>query len=302
MRTFMQLMTTLLIIAMVLIGVYYFSEKEYAKRIDVYRVNRSLISLQKEIKELKYEIYEQQYKGKTDIKKTDDNLATLQTSVEVLKDTFLKWKIQNDSELNNIKDKFNTVQKEINQTIILSRTEIKDSLSALQKETLQSINNLQKKNIETFESLQENIKKLNTTYVSEKVLATTLQKAFKSSSANYYPVNIDLGALPSGKPNKITRKIPEIVPDTAREILVYSYVATSYVKGGSHSFKIFVKASASNEAAFYLYSIANTQQGWSYNSDNVWLPMPEDREIRVETDGEPLFGKWESGIRIIAYR
>lgn len=302
MKKLIQLMTILIIITAVLIGVYYFSEKEYAKRIDLYRINRTLISLQNEIKELKYDIYEQQYKSKTDTKKMNDNLAALQTSVEEFKDTFLKWKVQNESELNSIKDKFNTIQKKINQTITFSRTETQNSLTALQKETVQTINTLQEKNVKKFKMLQKDIERLNDTYVSEEKLATILQKEFKSSSANYYPVNIDLGALPSGKPNNITRKIPKSVPDTAREILVYAYIATSYVKGGSHSFKIFVKASESREAAFYLYSIASTQQGWSYNSENVWLPMPENRELRFETDGEPLFGNWESGIKIVAYR
>jgi hypothetical protein len=30
--------------------------------------------------------------------------------------------------------------------------------------------------------------------------------------------------------------------------------------------------------------------------------MPEDREIKFETNGEPFFGNWESGIKIVAYR
>ncbi|NJN47296.1 MAG: hypothetical protein HC808_13380 [Candidatus Competibacteraceae bacterium] len=100
----------------------------------------------------------------------------------------------------------------------------------------------------------------------------------------------------------MTYPIPESIPDTAREILVYVYIATNYVKGDAHDFKLFVNVNTKEENAFYLHAFAFAQQGWSYNSENAWLPMPADKTLRAQSDGKPLFGSWNSQIRIIAYR
>lgn len=115
-------------------------------------------------------------------------------------------------------------------------------------------------------------------------------------------VEVALGGLPSGEGERLVRQIPAVVPDAAREILVYVQVATGYVEGGPHRFRVSVRPDGEREAAFYLYANGQPQQGWAYNSDNVWLPMPKNRELILQADGKPFFGDWNSEVRIVGYR
>ena len=121
-------------------------------------------------------------------------------------------------------------------------------------------------------------------------------------NAAYRPVDAVLGELPGGNGERATRPIPATIPNTAREILVYAQVATGYVKGGPHRFRIATRLEGGREAAFYLYAVGQPQQSWGYNSDNVWLPMPANRELILQAEGEPFFGDWKSEVRIIGYR
>lgn len=131
---------------------------------------------------------------------------------------------------------------------------------------------------------------------------TALRKR-QASPAGYQTVDLALGELPSSARALEQRPIPTAIPAAAREILVYAQVATGYVRGGAHRFRIATRMKNGEEAAFYLYAIGQSQQSWAYNSENVWLPMPEDRMLLLQTDGqEPLFGDWRSELRIIGYR
>lgn len=118
----------------------------------------------------------------------------------------------------------------------------------------------------------------------------------------YQTVDVLLGTLPSGRDDLLTYPIPATIPDTAREILVYAQVATGFVEGGPHRFRIATRLDNGHEAAFYLYAVGGSQQSSAYNSDNAWLPMPKNRELLLQTAGKPFFGDWNSEVRIIAYR
>ncbi len=132
------------------------------------------------------------------------------------------------------------------------------------------------------------------------VMARLGEKAAKL--VDFQAVDIPMGQLPNGGQDYEARPIPAQVPNKAREILIYAQVATGYVKGGAHRFRIAVRLERGREAAFYLHAIGQPQPGWAYNSDNVWLPMPRDRQLLLRTEGEPFFGDWSSDVRIIAYR
>ena len=123
-----------------------------------------------------------------------------------------------------------------------------------------------------------------------------------SDTARYRAVDIDLGPLPDGSGSRLLRPIPATVPAQAREILVYVQIGTGYVEGGLHRFRIATRLDDSREAVFYLYAVGQAQQGWAYNSDNFWLPMPANRELVLDAEGKPFFGDWNSNVRIIAYR
>jgi len=119
---------------------------------------------------------------------------------------------------------------------------------------------------------------------------------------DFRAVDIPMGQLPNGGQDHEIRRIPAQVPDKAREILIYAQVATGYVKAGPHRFRIAVRVEGTREAAFYLYAVGQPQPSWAYNSDNVWLPMPRDRQLLLRAEGEPFFGDWNSEVRIIAWR
>lgn len=100
-------------------------------------------------------------------------------------------------------------------------------------------------------------------------LVARLRETAAAPSADFWAVDIPMGTLPNGGQNHQIRRIPAQVPDKAREILVYAQVATGYVKGGSHRFRISVRVQGDREAAFYLYAVGLPQPSWAYNSDNV---------------------------------
>ena len=138
----------------------------------------------------------------------------------------------------------------------------------------------------------------------QKQQATVVARLGESAAkpANFWAVDLLMGSLPNGGQDYEVRRIPAQVPDKAREILVYAQVATGYVKAGPHRFRVAVRVESAREAAFYLYAVGQPQPSWAYNSDNVWLPMPRDRQLLLRAEGEPFFGDWNSEVRIIAYR
>ncbi|MFO1434760.1 MAG: hypothetical protein U1F76_32545 [Candidatus Competibacteraceae bacterium] len=229
-----------------------------------------------------YLFLEYKYVKKTELIKLEDRLALLQEELTRSQHDISE---RNSKILLNINDLSNKLELLQNAFNAWKETE----KSALEK-TNQTLASLWQQNDQFFSSVQIDIKELRETYLT------------KSEAVNFFPTAIDLGSLPSGKSNILSYNIPDKIPASAREIFIYAYVATDFVKGGEQGFKISVKLDDSREAAFYLYTHTDTKPGWAYNSDNVWLPMPADREIRLQSLGEPLFGSWEGGVKIIAYR
>ncbi|QQS55012.1 MAG: hypothetical protein IPM89_04070 [Candidatus Competibacteraceae bacterium] len=118
----------------------------------------------------------------------------------------------------------------------------------------------------------------------------------------YQPIDVSLGAFPEGEGKQVVHPIPATVPDSAREILVYAQVATGYVEGGPHRFRVAVALADGREVSYYLYATGQSQGGWGYNSDNIWLPMPRNRQLILQAEGKPFFGEWNSETHIIGYR
>ena len=73
-----------------------------------------------------------------------------------------------------------------------------------------------------------------------------------------------LGTLSRGGSGSQTGRvhpIPTAVPDSAREILVYAQVATGYVEGGAHRFRVAAALDGGREVSFYLYATGQSQGG-----------------------------------------
>ncbi len=180
-------------------------------------------------------------------------------------------------------------------------TEVRDQGQQRQRQeqqSQQSLTGLRQETRNTQAALARVQKQLATQHAA--VVARLGETAGKP--ADFWAVDIPMGLLPNGGQSHEVRRIPAQVPDKAREILVYAQVATGYVKAGPHRFRISVRVDGAREAAFYLYAVGQPQPSWAYNSDNVWLPMPRDRQLILRAEGEAFFGDWGSEVRIIAWR
>ena len=180
-------------------------------------------------------------------------------------------------------------------------------LDRLERSVAESLEDQRRRELmqdQTLAGIQRELKETRRTVAGlrRQVGAPIPVRAAESAGVGYRPVDVILGALPSSKDEPLTYSIPAAIPDAAREILVYAQVATGYVEGGPHRFRIATRLDDGREAAFYLYAVGGSQQSWAYNSDNAWLPMPKNRELLLQTAGKPFFGDWNSEVRIIAYR
>ena len=126
-----------------------------------------------------------------------------------------------------------------------------------------------------------------------------------------------LGELPRNGSVREFLISEELVPAGAKEILVYATVLMGnqlYPQSDWH-YKIYVEIDADkHEAAFYLYvhTDPNRDPKWNaLNSDNVWLPIPHDRKLRVKrlflkpavTPPADIDGPYfYSDVRVVAYR
>ncbi len=295
-------LTFLITITVVATGGYYFLQQRYVKQLEVETLQKNLLSREDKIDRLEHNLGNQQEVVERNKRKINQQLALYVKDTELLVDKVNKWKDMHESELKRITEVLTLFQKANKAELAALEEKSQTELNNLSESIKAEIHNSRKDHIKIVRSLQNQIIIFTDRYIEKNKFFELFNSALKFSLTHYESVNADLGSLPSGRPQKIIKDIPTSIPNEAREILIYAYIATSYVRGERHSFKISVQPSESKEAAFYLYSIANMQQEWSYNSDNFWLPMPTNRKIFLETTGSPLFGSWESRVKIIAYR
>lgn len=296
------MLTILITIVVVATGGIYFLQHQYEKKTEVDKLRESFISMEKEIDTLKQKLKKQQEKTKAGLNNAHAKLVSLEQKTHGLISRFNAWEKSQAVKLQQIEKGFTLLQRNIVNKLTSLKETTDLAVDELEENTSTEIETLENATRQTNENLQNQLLAFSNAYVARDELPSFLDQAFRSFSANYTPVNVDLGSLPSGRAGGVIRTISADIPDDAHEILIYVYVATNYVRGETHSFKIAVKPNPSREAAFYLYAFANTQQDWSYNSDNFWLPMPTDRKLILETRGKPLFGNWNSRVKIIAYR
>jgi len=105
------------------------------------------------------------------------------------------------------------------------------------------------------------------------------------------PDAYDLAHILKGKPEyaNVWRDLNDV---KYTEILVYVWVATHNGPDQNADYKVSVRQTASgDEAAGYLHILSFNQAAWSYNSDNIWLPIPRhDFLLLAAFNGAPLVG------------
>jgi hypothetical protein len=101
-----------------------------------------------------------------------------------------------------------------------------------------------------------------------------------------------LGDLPriAGEPSKYP--LPDGIPDTAREILIFAYVRTgSMTNAQEHYYSIYTdKDDQDILGRFVLGLHTYPQNAVSFNSQTFWLPMPSNRIVKAELSGLNVIG------------
>ena len=77
--------------------------------------------------------------------------------------------------------------------------------------------------------------------------------------------------------------IPNIIPDDAKEVLVYvsTFVGNSGPSSLISHLKIFTEIEE-NDYVKYVGIRTYPQDAWISNSDNLWFPMPSNRRVHVQ--------------------
>ena len=95
--------------------------------------------------------------------------------------------------------------------------------------------------------------------------------------------------------------IPNTVPATAKEVLVYSYVTMGTAANLFSQMKIYTEASTIQQFAMYLPIMTYDQNAYSTVSDNMWFPNPSNGRVYVQLS-EPHAGYVYGYVNIIGYR
>ena len=100
--------------------------------------------------------------------------------------------------------------------------------------------------------------------------------------ATWTPVNLtSIGSLSLGTASTFHFQIPDIIPHTASEFLLYAYFACGTAGIQKENDIIFYVEDGGVRFEKFLYLRSFNQVAWNTNSDNMWFPMPADRQIHV---------------------
>ena len=103
--------------------------------------------------------------------------------------------------------------------------------------------------------------------------------------------------------NTFSYGLPNTVPNTAKEVLLFVTTKTAY--SNPHEQQIFIKLyteenGKSFEQHIFLITHRRTYD-WSYSSDNMWFPITTNRRVYVDNH-TPLSGSVYMRIYAIGYR
>ena len=88
------------------------------------------------------------------------------------------------------------------------------------------------------------------------------------------------------------------VPNTAKEVLVYVLIVTGNLYDGFGSIQIY----STSANVLELYTRVYPQDAYSYNSDNLWIPIGEDRVVYAKYTGTALTKHSYAKFQVVGYR
>ena len=126
--------------------------------------------------------------------------------------------------------------------------------------------------------------------------------AIRSESAMWTPVaktNIGIHSLENATTYEF--QIPNVIPPTAREFMVYATVKCGYANLQGVSDIIFYVRHNGLRFEKFLYMHGYSQHAYNTNSDNMWFPMPADRLVHLEIT-VAIPGNCKAQLSTIGYR
>ena len=91
-----------------------------------------------------------------------------------------------------------------------------------------------------------------------------------------------LGLISFNNPATYQFFIPDVVPDTAREFLLYASVICGGTVRDLSADIIFYVENGSTRYEKFLHMYGWDQLAYNTNSDNMWFPMPSNRLVHME--------------------
>ena len=90
-----------------------------------------------------------------------------------------------------------------------------------------------------------------------------------------------IGSTNLRTPSTFSYTIPNVIPSTAKEVLIYAILASGSANSNiAQHVKIFTQE-GSNRYEQYLYNYGYGRVFVNTNSDNMWFPMPSNRRIMM---------------------
>ena len=143
-----------------------------------------------------------------------------------------------------------------------------------------------------------------------KELKTAFNSLCNSTAANPEPNPVEWNSVPLTQIGTINLRttvtqsfpIPSIIPDSAREVLVYVYIATGLNGNAFTHVKIFTEKSQDRRFEKYLSIQSYPQNGFAMVEDNMWFPMTQNRRVYVKLTTALSGDNFIRGIFVIGYR
>ena len=116
-------------------------------------------------------------------------------------------------------------------------------------------------------------------------------------------ITMDLLLIETNSPRAVrTISLSEVnIPEEANEVLVFIIVASG--NSGPRNAEGFVEVYSDDSMKQFVYMKVNDQEAWSYNSENLWVAVGNDRTIRGRfiPSSQEFTGNHYALIKIIGY-
>ena len=112
---------------------------------------------------------------------------------------------------------------------------------------------------------------------------------------------VDLGAINMASTSTQTYTLPDAVPTTAKQVLVYVFAYMGYSQDLLAHLRIYTESSPTRRFEQYLLIKTYNQDAYGTSSANIFFPMPSNRRVYVNLS-RTLPGNVFGRVSVIGYR